>query len=45
MQGVAAKIPQKIRVLFENEHRDTGARQQQAQHHAGWPSPGDAALD
>src|SRR5262249_14244628 len=44
MHGVAAKIPQEIRVLLEHDHLDPGAREQQAQHHAGGPAARDRAL-
>ena len=43
MDGVAAKIAQEIGVLFEHDHIDAGARQQEAQHHAGRSAAGDAA--
>jgi hypothetical protein len=41
---IAAEVAQEVRVLFQHEHADPGAAQQQAQHHAGRPSAGDTAL-
>ena len=43
MHGVAAEIAQEVGVLFQHRHRDAGARQQKAEHHAGRPAAGDAA--
>src|SRR5208283_2959719 len=43
MDRVAAKIAKEIRVLFEQEDIDAGARQKKSRHHAGWPAAGDAA--
>jgi hypothetical protein len=43
MHGVAAKIPEEIRVLFQHDRLDTGAAEQIAQHHAGRPAADDAA--
>ena len=43
MDRVAAKVAQEIGVLFEHQHRDPGARQQQPEHHAGGAAPGNAA--
>jgi hypothetical protein len=42
MHGVAAKVPQKVGVLFEHDHVDAGAGEQDAEHHAGRPAAGDA---
>jgi hypothetical protein len=44
VQRVAAKIPQKIGVLFQDKHRDAGPGQQKTQHHPGRSSTGNAAL-
>ena len=44
MNGVAAKVAQKIGVLLQHDDIDTGARQQKAQHHPGRATAGDAAL-
>jgi hypothetical protein len=43
MDGVAAKVAQKIRVLLEHAHRDAGAREEQGQHYAGGSAARDAA--
>jgi len=43
VQGIAAEVAQKISVLFEDDHRGAGSSQQQAQHHPGRPSTGNAA--
>ena len=43
MDGVAAKIPQEIRMLFQHDDLDAGPRQQQAQHHPGGAAAHDAA--
>ncbi len=42
---VAAEVAQEIGVLFQHQHIDSGAGQQIAQHHPGWPASGDAAAD
>jgi hypothetical protein len=44
MDGIAAEVAQEIRVLLEDDDRDAGAAEQKAEHHAGRPAPGDAAL-
>ena len=41
---VAPEVPEEIGVLLEHEDGDAGARQQQAEHHAGRSAAGDAAL-
>jgi hypothetical protein len=41
----AAKIPEKIGVLFQDKHRDAGPGQQKTQHHSGRSSTGNAALN
>jgi hypothetical protein len=43
MNRVAAKIAQKVRVLFEHDNFDSGASQQKSQDHAGGPAANDAA--
>ena len=43
MDGVAAKVAQEVRVLFQHHHLDAGACQQIAEHHAGGSASGDAA--
>ena len=43
MHGVAAKVAQEVAVLLQHHHIDAGAREQEAQHHAGRPAAGDAA--
>jgi hypothetical protein len=43
MNGVAAEIAEEIRVLLQHDHVHSGARQQEAEHHAGRPAAGDAA--
>jgi hypothetical protein len=45
MHGVAAKIAQKIRVLFKHSGPHAGAPEQIPQHHARRPTPGDTALN
>jgi hypothetical protein len=40
MNGVAAKIAEEVPMLFEHNHFDAGAGQQQPEHH-----PGGAAAD
>ena len=42
MDRVAAEIAQKILMLLQHDHLDAGAREQEAQHHAGRPAAGDA---
>ena len=43
MDGVATKISQKIRMLFENENLHALPGEKKAQHHAGGPASDDAA--
>ena len=43
MNGVAAEIAQEVGVLLQHHHVDAGAREQEAEHHAGGPAAGDAA--
>jgi hypothetical protein len=43
MNGVAAKIAQKIAVFLEHDDVDAGPCEQIAQHRAGRSAPGDAA--
>src|SRR5450755_2344581 len=45
MHGIAAKIAQKIRVLFQYQGLYAGAPQQIAEHHAGRTTADDAALN
>ena len=40
---VAAEVAQEVGVLLEHDDLDAGAREQQAEHHAGRPAAGDAA--
>ena len=42
---VAAEVAQEVSVLLEHQDCEPGAGQQQAEHHAGRPTSGDAALD
>jgi hypothetical protein len=42
MYRVAAEVAQEIGVLFEHENIDSGARQQQSQHHPGRAAARDA---
>jgi hypothetical protein len=44
VDGVSPEVAQEIRVLLEDDDRDAGAAEQKAEHHAGRPAPGDAAL-
>ena len=43
MDRMAAKIPEKIVVLFENGDRNTGAGEEIAEHHPGRPTTDDTA--
>jgi hypothetical protein len=43
MNCITAKIAQEIGMLFKNQNFDTGTSKQISQHHAGWPTPCDAA--
>ncbi|GFO83305.1 MAG: hypothetical protein A49_29320 [Methyloceanibacter sp.] len=45
MDGVAAKIAEKILVLFEDGDLHARAREQKAEHDAGWTAAGNRALD
>ena len=45
MHGVAAKIAEEIRMLFQHHDIDPGAAEQIAQHHAGRSAADDAAAD
>ena len=38
VDGVAAKVAQEVRVLLQDDDVDAGARQQEAEHHAGRPA-------
>ncbi len=44
MDGVAAEVAQEVGVLLQHDGPDAGARQQEAQHHAGRAATHDAAL-
>ena len=43
MDGVAAEIAEEVRVLLEHDHVDAGAREKEAEHHAGRSAAGNAA--
>ena len=43
VNGVSPEVAEKIRVLLENRDVHSGACQQEARHHAGWPAACDAA--
>ena len=43
MDGVAAKVAQEVGVLLEHDDVDAGAREQEAEHHAGRAAADDAA--
>ena len=43
MDRVAAKVAQEVGVLLQHHDVDAGARQQEAEHHAGRPAADDAA--
>jgi hypothetical protein len=45
MDGIAAKIAQEVRMLFEHQHFDARPREEVSQHHARWPTAGNAAPD
>jgi hypothetical protein len=45
MDGIAAKITEKISMLLEDDDRHAGTRQEPAQHHAGGAAAHDGALD
>ena len=42
--GIAAKVAQKISVLFEDDDLNSSSNQKKTQHHSGWPAAHDAAL-
>src|SRR5687767_9844618 len=44
MNGIAAKIAQKVGMLFQYDDRAAGTRQQQCEHQAGRPASDDAAV-
>jgi hypothetical protein len=44
MNRVATKIAQEVRMLLENQHLDTGAGQQQSEHHTCRTSSCNTAL-
>ena len=44
MDRVAAEVAQEVGVLLQHDDVDAGAREQEAEHHAGRPAAGDAAL-
>jgi hypothetical protein len=43
MYRVAAKVAQKVGMLFEHEHFHALAREQEPEHHPGRPASGNAA--
>ena len=45
MNGIAAKITQKVGVLFQHQDFDPGAGEQQSQHHPGGTAAGNTATD
>src|SRR5271170_1171606 len=44
VNGVAAKIAQKVRVFFQHHHINARSGEQKAEHHSRRPSSGNAAL-
>jgi hypothetical protein len=44
MHGIAAKIAQKICMLFQDDNTDPGTRQEKAKHHSRRSAAGDATL-
>ena len=44
MDRVASEVAEEVLVLLQDDHLDPGPRQEQAEHHPGRPSAGDAAL-
>ena len=44
MNRIAAEIAKEIRVFFEHDDVDAGAREQEAEHHARGAAAGNAAL-
>src|SRR5215470_5241907 len=43
VNGIAAEIAEKIRMLLKDHHLNAGVREQEAQHHSGGPAASDAA--
>ena len=43
MDGVAAEVAEEVFVLFEDSDVDALAGEEEAEHHASWASPDDAA--
>src|SRR5215467_8129284 len=43
MNRIAAEITQKVRVLFEHQHRHPGSGQKESEHHAGRSTTDNAA--
>ena len=43
MDGIAAKIAEKIFMLFQNQDFNARSREQKSQHHPGGPAANDAA--
>src|ERR1700731_1203361 len=43
MDRIAAKVPQEVGVLFDDDDFDAGTRQEKSEHHASRPSTHDAA--
>jgi hypothetical protein len=44
MHGIAAKIAEKIRMLFQDDDAHSGAREEKAEHHSGRSAADDATL-
>jgi hypothetical protein len=44
MNGIAAKVAQKIGVLLEYDDLHARSSQQKAEHHSGWATAHDAAV-
>jgi len=44
MHGIAAKVAEKIRMLFQDDNAYPGAREEKAEHHSGWSAANDATL-
>jgi hypothetical protein len=44
VHGIAAKIPEKVRVFFQDQRLDAGASQQISEHHPGGTTADDAAF-
>ena len=45
VDGVAAEVAEEVAVLFEDDHFDAGAGEEEAGHHAGRPAAGHDAAD